>query len=40
MTKSTTPLLISLKPYYSDLIFEGLKKAGTKTAIPDGHERP
>ena len=23
----TTPLLISLKPYYSDLIFEGLKKA-------------
>ena len=27
MTKPTTPLLISLKPYYSDLIFEGLKKA-------------
>ena len=27
MTKSATPLLISLKPCYSDLIFEGLKKA-------------
>ena len=27
MTTSMTPLLLSLKPHYSDLIFEGLKKA-------------
>ena len=27
MTTSTPPLLLSLKPHYSDLIFDGLKKA-------------
>ena len=38
MNKITKPLLFSLKPYYADLVFEGLKKAELRRRIASGIE--
>lgn len=36
MNKTTQPLLLSLKPYYADLIFVGRKKAELRKRIASG----
>lgn len=33
MTETTTPLLLSLKPCYADMVFDGLKKAELRRRI-------
>ena len=38
MNKITQPLLLSLKPRYADLVFEGLKKAELQRRIASGIE--
>ncbi len=38
MNKITQPLLLSLKPYYADLVFEGRKKAELRRRIASGIE--
>ena len=38
MNKTTQPLLLSLKPYYADLIFAGRKKAELRKRIASNIE--